>query len=57
MVIEKEQLDAWAAGQADLKKWNQSLQEHSSIDYGKTFFEKRGGETDCKITLLTGLIR
>lgn len=27
----KEQLDAWATGQIDLKKWNQSLQEHFSI--------------------------
>lgn len=27
----KEQLDAWATGQVDLKKWNQSLQEHYSI--------------------------
>ena len=27
----KEQLDAWAAGQVDLKKWNRSLQEHFSI--------------------------
>lgn len=27
----KEQLDAWATGQADLAKWNQSLQEHYSI--------------------------
>lgn len=27
----KEQLDVWATGQADLKKWNQSLQEHYSI--------------------------
>ena len=27
----KEQLDAWTTGQADLKKWNQSLQEHFSI--------------------------
>lgn len=27
----KEQLDAWATGQVDLKKWNQSLQEHFSI--------------------------
>ena len=23
----KEQLDVWATGQADLEKWNQSLQE------------------------------
>lgn len=28
----KEQLDVWATGQADLEKWNQSLQEHYSID-------------------------
>lgn len=27
----KEQLDVWATGQIDLKKWNQSLQEHFSI--------------------------
>lgn len=27
----KEQLNAWAAGQADLEKWNQSLQEHFAI--------------------------
>ena len=27
----KEQLDAWATGQADMKKWDQSLQEHFSI--------------------------
>lgn len=27
----KEQLDVWATGQADLEKWNQSLQEHFSI--------------------------
>lgn len=27
----KEQLDAWATGQVDLKKWDQSLQEHFSI--------------------------
>ncbi len=27
----KEQLDVWAAKQVDLKKWNQSLQEHFSI--------------------------
>ena len=27
----KEQLDVWAAGQVDLKKWNQSLQDHFSI--------------------------
>ncbi len=27
----KEQLDAWATGQADRKKWNQTLQEHFSI--------------------------
>ena len=27
----KEQLDVWATGQADLAKWNQSLQEHYSI--------------------------
>lgn len=27
----KEQLDVWAPGQADLKKWDQSLQEHFSI--------------------------
>lgn len=27
----KEQLDAWATGQVDLKKWNQSLQEHYCI--------------------------
>ena len=27
----KEQLDVWATGQVDLKKWNQSLQEHFSI--------------------------
>ena len=27
----KEQLDVWATGQEDLKKWNRSLQEHFSI--------------------------
>ncbi|MEY8377018.1 GNAT family N-acetyltransferase [Lachnospiraceae bacterium 56-18] len=27
----KEQLDAWATEQIDLKKWNQSLQEHFTI--------------------------
>lgn len=27
----KEQLDVWAAGQINLEKWNQSLQEHFSI--------------------------
>lgn len=27
----KEQLDVWATGQADLKKWDQSFQEHFSI--------------------------
>lgn len=27
----KEQLDVWAAEEADLEKWNQSLQEHYSI--------------------------
>lgn len=27
----KEQLDVWATGQVNLKKWNQSLQEHFSI--------------------------
>lgn len=27
----KEQLDAWATGQIDLKKWNQSFQEHFSV--------------------------
>lgn len=27
----KEQLDAWATGQVDLEKWNQSLQEHFSV--------------------------
>lgn len=27
----KEQLDVWATEQADLEKWNQSLQEHYSI--------------------------
>lgn len=27
----KEQLDVWAAGQADLEKWDQSLREHYSI--------------------------
>lgn len=27
----KEQLNAWAAGQADLEKWNQSLQKHFAI--------------------------
>ena len=27
----KEQLDAWATGQLDLREWNQSLQEHYSI--------------------------
>lgn len=27
----KEQLDAWATGKVDLKKWNQSFQEHFSI--------------------------
>ena len=30
-IIQKEQLDVWATGQADLEKWNQSLQEHYSI--------------------------
>ncbi len=27
----KEQLNAWATGQVDLEKWNQSLQEHFSV--------------------------
>ena len=27
----KEQLDVWATRQVDLKKWNQSLQEHCSM--------------------------
>lgn len=27
----EEQLNVWATGKADLKKWNQSLQEHYSI--------------------------
>ena len=27
----EEQLNVWATGQADLEKWNQSLQEHYSI--------------------------
>lgn len=27
----KEQLDVWATGQVNLKKWNQSLQEHFSF--------------------------
>lgn len=27
----KEQLNVWATGQADLKKWNRSLQEHFSV--------------------------
>lgn len=27
----KEQLDVWATGQVDLKKWNRSLQEHFSM--------------------------
>lgn len=27
----KEQIDVWATGQVDLKKWNQSFQEHFSI--------------------------
>lgn len=27
----KEQLDAWATGNVNLKKWNQSFQEHYSI--------------------------
>lgn len=27
----REQLDVWATGQADLKRWDQSLQEHFSI--------------------------
>lgn len=27
----KEQLDVWATGQVNLKKWNQSLQKHFSI--------------------------
>lgn len=27
----KEQLDAWATGQVNLEKWNQSLQEHDSV--------------------------
>lgn len=28
---QKEQLDAWAAGQVDLAKWDQSLQKHYSV--------------------------
>ncbi len=27
----KDQLNAWATGQVDLEKWNQSLQEHFSV--------------------------
>ena len=27
----KEQLDAWATGQVNLEKWNQSFQEHFSV--------------------------
>ena len=27
----KEQLNVWATGQVDLKKWNESLQEHFSV--------------------------
>lgn len=27
----KEQLDVWAAGQADLQRWDRSLQEHFSL--------------------------
>lgn len=27
----KEQLDVWATGEADLEKWNQTLQEHYSL--------------------------
>lgn len=27
----KEQLDAWATGQVDLEKWNQSFQQHYSL--------------------------
>lgn len=27
----KEQLDAWAAGQMDLEKWNRSFEEHFSV--------------------------
>lgn len=27
----KEQLDVWATGEVDLKKWNQSFQEHFSV--------------------------
>lgn len=27
----KEQLDVWATGKVDLKKWSQSLQEHYSV--------------------------
>ena len=27
----KEQLDAWAAGQVDLKEWDRSLREHFSV--------------------------
>ena len=27
----KEQLDVWATGQADLRKWNRTIQEHFSL--------------------------
>ena len=27
----EEQLNAWATGEVDLEKWNQSLQEHFSV--------------------------
>lgn len=27
----KEQLDAWASGQVDLEKWDQSFQEHFTV--------------------------
>lgn len=27
----KEQLDAWATGQIDLEKWNQSFEEHYTL--------------------------
>ena len=28
----KEQIDAWATGQVDLEKWDQSFQEHYTVD-------------------------
>lgn len=51
----KEQLDAWATGQVDLDKWNQSFLEHESVVAvedgnitthasitARPFFERRG---------------